>query len=314
MTALMNNIIKNMVTLLFILIGMGCNFQERENKLLEYYFTKPLPDTVPILFFPEYLDIEKNIRDITFSTDYKEFYFTQITNDTFIMTSKYKSGKWTKPSIASFSGFSADFEPFISPDNNSLYFASMRPSRNKPSMKLDIDIWKVQRTNSGWSKPILLDNTINTNCMEYYPSISKKGNLYFGRNDSALTRGDIYFSSLKNNNYTTPEKLPETINLQTTSFNAFISPDENYMIFSNYIQENEHWHSDLFISYLDENGNWKMPINLGNNVNSKGNELSPWISYDRKYLFFASTRMDTSGLNMKYNIFWVSTSAIENFD
>lgn len=150
--------------------------------------------------------------------------------------------------------------------------------------------------------------------MEYYPSISKKRNLYFGRNDSALTRGDIYYSSLSGSKFTLPKKHPETINLQTTSFNAFISTNEDYIIFSTYIQEDEHWHSDLFISYLDEQGNWENPINLGDKINSKGNELSPWISYDGKYLFFASTRLDTSGLNAKHKIFWVSTSIIDNFN
>lgn len=293
---------------------MSCTHQNSENKSLDYYFAQSLPDTIPILFFPEYLAEGKNVKDIVFSIDYKEFYFTQFTCDTFIMTSKYVSGEWTEPSVAAFSGTFCDFEPCITPDGENLYFASMRPSKNKSSMKTDIDIWKVQRTNSGWSKPIMLDNTINTNCMEYYPSVSKKGNLYFGRNDSALTRGDIYSSHLMNNSYTTPKKLPETINFQTTSFNAFIARDENYIIFSTYILKNESWHSDLFICYRDKNGNWGIPKNLGEKINSKGNELSPWISYDSKYLFYSSTRLDTSGLNMKYNIFWVRTSAIESFN
>jgi len=110
------------------------------------------------------------------------------------MTSKFISGEWTKPSVAAFSGSFCDFEPFISSDGKGLYFASKRPSKGKISMKNDIDIWKVNRMGSRWGKAILLDGTINTNCMEYYPSVSKKGNIYFGRNDSALTRGDIFYT------------------------------------------------------------------------------------------------------------------------
>ena len=297
-----------------ILCGVGCNYNKNELRSLDNYFGNIPTEGKPYLFFPEYFSEEMNIRDITFLPDYSEFYYTHNTNDTVINVSKFVLGKWTAPEIAEFSGIFCDFEPFITADGKNLFFASKRPSIDKRIMKNDIDIWKVYRNGSNWSEPFLLESIINTNCMEYYPSISKNENIYFGRNDSALTRGDIYFSKLLDSTYSKPLKLSETINLPTTSFNAFISPDENYIIFSTYIQENEHWHSDLFISYLDKNGDWETPINIGENINSKGNELSPWISYDSKYLFFSSTRLDSSGLNMKYKIFWIETSAIENFE
>lgn len=300
--------------LVFTTIGMSCDQQEYCEDSLDCYFKESLPYTNPILFFPEYLDEEMNIRDITFSVDYKEFFFTLISNDTVIMTMKHKSGKWTGPSIASFSGSFSDFEPCITPDGENLYFASMRPSKEKPIMSMDIDIWKVHRTNKGWSNPEILDNTINTNCMEYYPSVSNLGNMYFGRNDSSLTRGDIYCSHIQDNSYTIPGILPEVINLPSTSFNAFVSPAENYIIFSSYIKEDELWHSDLFISYKKKNGEWESPKNMGEVINSTRNELSPWISYDGKYLFFSSTRLDTSEPSNKHNIFWVSTSVIEGFN
>ncbi|MFC2086106.1 hypothetical protein ACFLQ9_00135 [Bacteroidota bacterium] len=300
--------------LFFFLIGMSCKHHKQNPKSLDYYFTNSPTDKIPSLFFPEYFSEDMNIRDITFLPDYSEFYFTRIAHDTVIQMSKYASGKWNTPTTVEFSGFFSDFEPFITLDGKNLFFASKRPSKDKNLMEKDMDIWKVNRTVSGWSDPILLDEEINTNCMEYYPSISKNGNIYFGRNDSALTRGDIYFSQLLNKSYSKPKKLAGTVNLPTTSFNAFISPAENYIIFSTYIQENERWHSDLFISYQAINGNWGTPINLGENINSMGNELSPWISYDSKYLFFTSTRLDTSGLNEKHKIFWIRTSAIKKFD
>lgn len=298
----------------FLLSVISCNHNKNELKSLDYYFENVPTGKSPYLFFSEYFSVDMNIRDIAFLPDYSEFYYTHITNDTVIKVSKFMSKKWTTPTTAEFSGNFSDFEPFITPDGKNLFFASKRPSNGKRIMKNDIDIWKVNLNGSKWSEPLLLDGIINTYCMEYYPSISKNGNIYFGRNDSALTRGDIYFSKLLDSTYSKPLKLSETINLPTTSFNAFISSDENYIIFSTYIQENEYWHSDLFISYMEKNGNWKTPINIGENINSKGNELSPWISYDSKYLFFSSTRLDSSGLNMKHKIFWIETSAIENFE
>jgi Tol biopolymer transport system component len=305
----------NIIILVCLTIALyQCDSRLGKNKSLNDVFAEKLPDKSPVLFLPELLDEKMNIQSITFSKDYMEFYFTQFKDDTIIMTSQMVSGKWKKPSPAKFSGTYCDFEPFISPDGQSLYFASKRPSKGKSNMQNDIDIWKVYREGPLWSEPEILNDFVNTDCMEYYPSVTKKGNLYFGRNDSALTRGDIYFSEIVHGKYSDPRKLPETINLPATSFNAYISPDEKYIIFSTYIFEIEHWHSDLFISHRIQNGNWGDAFNLGNTINSKGNELSPWVSYDGKYLFFASTRSDTSGINKKYNIYWISTSAIKGFN
>jgi hypothetical protein len=40
----------------------------------------------------------------------------------------------------------------------------------------------------------------------------------------------------------------------------------------------------LYISY-NRNGVWTKPTNLGNKINSEGNEYSPAISPDGKYFF-----------------------------
>lgn len=71
---------------------------------------------------------------------------------------------------------------------------------------------------------------------------------------------------------------------------------------------------NLYISFREKNGNWGAPENLGNQINSKSNELSPWVSYDGQYLFFSSTRSDTSGTNKNHSIFIVNTALIENLN
>ncbi|NLL28655.1 MAG: OmpA family protein [Bacteroidales bacterium] len=45
---------------------------------------------------------------------------------------------------------------------------------------------------------------------------------------------------------------------------------------------------DIYLSQRDENGNWGTPKNLGKNINSKGNEKSPFIHTDSKTLYFSS--------------------------
>lgn len=50
---------------------------------------------------------------------------------------------------------------------------------------------------------------------------------------------------------------------------------------------------DLFISYKEANG-WSSPINLGNLINTRGNELSPYLDQENN-LFFSSDRIEGFG-------------------
>jgi len=282
------------------------------NDFTTYYLNQPPPREIPVRFAPDILSIERNFRDAVFTPDGKQFYFTEIVDGSFqIMFCEFKNSHWTSPSVAPFSGLFNDFEPCIIQDGSKFFFGSMRPSANKKDMTNDVDIWVMQKTDQGWSEPELMPDPINTNCMEYYPSFTNMGTMYFGRNDSAMTRGDIHFSRLANSKYSNPKKLPAHINLPASSFNAFIASDESYLIFSTYLQEGANWHSDMFISFSDDDGTWSEPRNFGTQINSSGNDHAPWVSHDGKYLFFSSTRLDSSGKNENHDIFWVNAKVIE---
>lgn len=45
---------------------------------------------------------------------------------------------------------------------------------------------------------------------------------------------------------------------------------------------------DIYTSTRDETGTWSIPVNMGKNVNSKGNEKSPFIHTDSQTLYFSS--------------------------
>ena len=45
---------------------------------------------------------------------------------------------------------------------------------------------------------------------------------------------------------------------------------------------------DIWVSYINEEGIWSKPSNLGNSINTKENEISPFIHSNGKTLYFAS--------------------------
>lgn len=52
---------------------------------------------------------------------------------------------------------------------------------------------------------------------------------------------------------------------------------------------------DIYVSLKDETGEWSAPINLGPNINTNGFEISPFLSKDKRTLYFASSGHDGYG-------------------
>ena len=65
-----------------------------------------------------------------------------------------------------------------------------------------------------------------------------------------------------------------------------MSPEWDVLLFSTQHRDGI-GREDLYVSLAD-NGIWKAPIHLGTTINTKGAEISPFLSSDRKSLFFSS--------------------------
>lgn len=60
--------------------------------------------------------------------------------------------------------------------------------------------------------------------------------------------------------------------------------------------------TDIWFSVLLEDGRWSQPINCGKNVNSRCDELTPYLAENDNQLYFASSGFETVG---GYDIFYV---------
>lgn len=214
-----------------------------------------------------------------------------------ICVSYFRGNKWTAPQIAPFSGQYWDADPFITRDGKEMYFISNRPLKIGDPAK-DFDIWKMQRTKTGWGSPQRLPVTINSDKHEYYPTIADNGTLYFGsRRDGGKGNSDIYKSQMRNGNWLEPENLGDGINSPGSEFEPFIAPDESFIIFM--AARPDHLdNADLYISY-NKNGQWGLAKKLPSPFNSEVTEFSPSITKDGKYFFFASARNKNTNATAK---------------
>lgn len=221
----------------------------------------------------------------------KEIYFTKAASDfsiRSIMHSEFKNGLFTQPKNILIGGrqYNGASDVQISKDGNHLYF-KMRGDIPNDSLRRDGNIWKSKRVGDKWTKAEMLPQEINSTLSEYYPMLTDSGNLYFSR-ELEDTSYDIYVSKLINGTYQETQPLPDYINTKLLESDAYVAPDESYMIFVRMYAEGDLGMSDLYISF-NENGVWSQPKNM-RSLNSKGVDGSPFVTSDGKYLIFTSTR------------------------
>lgn len=237
-----------------------------------------------------------NVRDFCISKDGNEAFFTvQSPNQDISQLAYIKKNKnaWLEPELLPFCDSYMYLEPFLSYDNKRLFFVSNRPLNDSINKKKDFDIWYVERTNNdeAWSKPKNLGKPINSELDEFYPSVSKNGNLYFTMvSPDGFGKDDIYYCEWKGDNYSNPILLDENINSAGYEFNAFISEKEDFIIYSKYKEKDGQGSGDLYISKKDTKGNWKKAVNLGVPVNTKYMEYCPFYDEQNQILYFTSKR------------------------
>jgi hypothetical protein len=148
------------------------------------------------------------------------------------------------------------------------------------------DVYITKKTDTGWTKPEKLSDSINTPSSDFFATISRQRNIYFTRR---IKSNDIYVSHFIDNKYQKAELLDKTINTEGNESNPYISPNEDYIIFfADYA--NGFGDSDLYISFNKQN-KWSYPMNLGKEINSKIAEFCPSIDFKNGLFLFSRTEV-----------------------
>jgi outer membrane protein OmpA-like peptidoglycan-associated protein/Tol biopolymer transport system component len=221
------------------------------------------------------------------SADERFLYFTRNTNSNEdIWVSEQVDGQWQSPNpvdqlkmegdkIISINSYSNDGAHTISADGKHLLFTSCDRTKNIGSC----DLYYSKKTGEEWGRARLLSDGVNSRSWDSQPCISADGKtIYFVSARSGGFGGtDIYKTTIKSNGeFTEPENLGDVINSEGNEDKPFIHPDGTTLYFSSDGHPG-YGGKDLFMSKY-ENDHWTTPVNLGNQINSNGHEISIFVN------------------------------------
>ena len=305
----------NIIFLTTILGFLSC---KSDQKIPEINYSNDVVSE-PIPFAQGIISTENNSEfELTFSTDGLTTYFSRRAPEQkqVIYESKFVDGKWSTPNLASFS-IDRDETPLITPNGKFMYFGSERPIPNKPNKgNFDMNIWKMEKTENGWSEPIPLPAPINEVQEEGEEWPSSNNNFFFTNDNetfyyTTMVRGTnsikLYETKFDGKDFSEPKVINGLFDDDKYFvYSAVISPDGNFLVFNSYGVPSGAGGEDIFVSKKTENG-WSEAKPIGQLVNSKDEESSPRFSRDGKYFFFS--RAENLG-NYEYgewSIFFVET-------
>lgn len=189
---------------------------------------------------------------------------------------------------------------FVSDDY--MLFSSARVETKIDSTKLDeeknplelylLDIYTVKINEDGTlGEPEKFPFEINsTDYHEGSAVISNDGNsMFFTKMDpSNRNETKIYASRKFNNQWLKPFPLDQNVNMDGfRSMNPYLSADGKTLYFSSNRPGGEGG-MDIWLTELGPNGETKEPQNIGNQINTPDNEITPFFHENTRTLYFSS--------------------------
>lgn len=154
----------------------------------------------------------------------------------------------------------------------------------------DEDFYESDFIDGRWSKAKPLGGKVNTNFNEGAQNISQDGQLlvFTGCNyPEGEGSCDLYFSIKTNTGWSEPQNLGPVVNTDFWESSPSLSPDKRDLYFAS-SRAGGFGGRDIWVAHRMPNGKWSRPQNLGESVNTSGDESCPFIHADNETLYFNS--------------------------
>ncbi len=174
-----------------------------------------------------------------------------------------------------------------------------------PSVTIDDSLLVFTRRGEGYREDFMQSKIVNN---EYQPATVINGDINIEPSKGAITvsadgewmifagnfgkrKGfgdfDLYISLYTPDGWSEPENLGSNINTEFWESSPSLSPDKRVLYFSSN-RYGGYGGRDLYYSVRMSNGKFGPAMNMGDSINTTGDELAPYIHADNQTLFFTS--------------------------
>jgi outer membrane protein OmpA-like peptidoglycan-associated protein/tetratricopeptide (TPR) repeat protein len=177
----------------------------------------------------------------------------------------------------------SEYFPSLTVDGSELVFTRRLNGTNE-------DFFSTRAGNNQWQPAKPIEGQVNSPQNEGAQNISQDGQwlVFTGCNrPDGFGSCDIYISYLQKDTWSEPINLGGWVNSDQWDSQPCLSPDKQDLYFTSR-RPGGFGGSDIYVSHLQPNGKWGEPENLGEGINTSGNEQSPFIHADNQTLYFTS--------------------------
>jgi OmpA-OmpF porin, OOP family len=193
--------------------------------------------------------------------------------------------------------FGLQYFPYTTADQR--YF--IYTARTSPKPEHDENIYLSERKGEGWGAPVSISSNINTQANEGAATISGDGKtLVFTscNRPDGIGDCDLYISFKTGNEWSKPMNMGPNVNSRAWDSQPSLSADGRTIYFSSN-RGGGLGKEDLWVTYQQEDGSWKKPVNMGSTINTPERDMSPAIHISGSTLYFVSDgRLGLGGLDV----------------
>ncbi|HAA13510.1 MAG TPA: hypothetical protein DCE41_18180 [Cytophagales bacterium] len=187
-------------------------------------------------------------------------------------------------------------KPIITPDGKSLFFVRQFHPDNIGGKRDPQDIYVATWDGNKWGGVQNLGSPLNNKDGNGIGAISPDGNtaLLIG----AYERGSNSPASISQFNgtvWSTPEPVKIIGYNNASPYSDFYLTNNGKELIMAIQGPGSKGDQDLYVSFKQDDGYWSTPLNLGNAVNTRAAEFSPFLAADNKTLYFSSFGHTGSG-------------------
>ncbi len=202
-----------------------------------------------------------------------------------------------------------EYHPTLPADESFIIYTVRAPSTTGTCIKdKEEDFYISYKTEKGWSPRENMGGPINSACNEGAGNISPDGRFLFfaaqtrNREDvvGRMPSMDLYFAEKIGNRWSIPKSLGEPVNTEGFESQPSFSSDGKTLYFTSN-RPGGMGGTDIWMTVKQEDGTWSEPENLGREINTAGDEVSPYIHPDNQTLYFVSNgRKGVGGFDIFY--------------